>query len=358
MFAAIVWFLLWVSFSRTGQRYDLFIGVPLVCGTAWLLLEFLAPLGQKLVQKIPVAFVQARHRWITAGIVTLLLLPILFWTPLGGHANYAVAATKLRTVIPGEGPLKNAFQWLKENTQDAVVGIIWDYGIQLNVFSGAKNIIDTDHYLQHWVHLYCRHVFSAQSETEALSFLKTHHATHLLLMSWEVTNRSADLSFIGSDAENDRQFRFYDFEKTDSPTEGTERMTLPEPPLAFIDITAPTPQARKVTVQFRNNTTVDRELVLQDSEQPYPVDLENGGVLLFFDAENRLQNAQYLPLVGWNSLAIKLFFRRSHTKVFIPVFPTDNDDKADVKIWEIQYPDNIKKDNKYLATGLDGSDEK
>ena len=51
MFAALVWFLLWVSLSRTGHRYDFFIGVPLAYGTAWLLCEFFVPLLKNLFRR-------------------------------------------------------------------------------------------------------------------------------------------------------------------------------------------------------------------------------------------------------------------------------------------------------------------
>ncbi|RKU12979.1 hypothetical protein C6501_10060 [Candidatus Poribacteria bacterium] len=359
MLAVIVWFLLWVSLSRTGHRYDLFIGVPLAYGTAWLLWEFFVPLLKKLIQKIPVTLVQSSHQWISTGITTFLLLSILFWAPLGGHANYAIAATKLRSAVPGDGDLKQAFQWLKENTQNAVVGTTWEYGIQLNVFSGAKNIIDTDHYLQHWVHLYCRHVFSAQSEVEALSFLKTHNATHLFFANWEITSRASDLSFIGSNATDDRQFRFHEFEQSNNPTEETERLTLQEAPLAFIDISAPTSEKRKITAQFRDNTTVEREIDLQPEAagQMIPIDLENGGILLYFDAKKQIQGAQYLLPVGWNSLAVKLYFRQAHSTAFVPVYPVDAAVNADVKIWEIHYPPDIKTDEKYLATEPEDTDE-
>ncbi len=359
MFAVIVWFLLWVSLSRTGHRYDLFIGVPLAYGTAWLLWEFFVPLLKKLIQKVPVTSGQSWHQWIATSIATFLLLPILFWAPFGGHAKYAIAATQLRGAIPGDGDLKNAFQWLKENTHNAIVGTTWEYGIQLNVFSGAKNIIDTDHYLQHWIYLYCRHVFCAQSEAEALSFFKTHNATHLLFANWEVMHRAEALSFIGSDVENDRQFRFYNFVQSDAPTDDTLRLRLPETPLEFIDITTLTSEKRNITAKFRNNTTAQREIDLRPDvgEEMVPVDLENGGVLLYFDAKKQIQKAQYLPPIGWNSLAIKLYFRQTHSKAFVPVYPADAAVNADVKIWAIQYPPDIKTDEKYIATEPEKSDE-
>ncbi len=100
-------------------------------------------------------------------------------------------------------------------------------------------------------------------------------------------------------------------------------MILQETSLAFIDISAPTSEKRKITAQFRDNTTVEREIDLQPeaAQQMIPVDLQNGGVMLYFDAEKQLQNAQYLPPVGWNSLAVKLYFRQTHSTALSSFIP-------------------------------------
>ena len=60
---------------------------------------------------------------------------------------------------------------------NAVVAAHWRYGSQLNVIAGVNTIIDQDHYIQHWIHLYHTHIHKGTDETEALTFLKTHGAT-------------------------------------------------------------------------------------------------------------------------------------------------------------------------------------
>ena len=359
--AAIAWFLLWVSLARSGKRHDFFIGIPLAYGTAWLLWEFTAPLVQRLVQKIPSAFLRVWDQWIAASIVLTALIGILFWAPLGGHARFSVAAaSKLRGPIPGEGGLKDAYQWLKENTQDAVVSTIWDYGIQLNIFGGVKNVIDTDHYLPHWVHLYCRHVFCAQTEQEALSFLKTHGATHLFLTRWDTTSRAGTLSFIGSNEDDDRMFRFHQLsQEAENTTETSTPSISEENLLDYIDVAVQTPNKYTLTAQFKDGTNISRDFLLpENTSTQKAIDLDNGGILLSFNAARQIEKAEYISPIGWNSLAIKLYFRGAQSEAFISVYPEDADSSVPVKIWEIHYPSDIKTDEKYLATEPENSNEK
>ena len=88
------------------------------------------------------------------------------------------------------------------------------------------------------------------------------------------------------------------------------------------------------------------------------VDIENGGLVLFFDSQTRVRDAYYISPIGWNSLAIKLFLRGEHSTAFVPIYPTNGDTSATVKIWKIHYPPDIKKDDKSLATDPPGETEK
>jgi len=117
----------------------------------------------------------------------LILSIILFWIPAGGHATRLLFTTEhLHKAIPGNNKMANAFQWMKaELPRTAVVAANWSYVRQLNVLAGVKTVVDPDHYIQHWIHLYHRHVNFATSEREALDFLKTHTATHLMLAGEE-----------------------------------------------------------------------------------------------------------------------------------------------------------------------------
>jgi len=115
------------------------------------------------------------------GAAIALLAGILFFPPLGAHATRAIYTARLR--IPKPTPhVAKTFAWIKaELPQNSVVTAHWAYGSQLNVLAGVKTITDQDTYLQNWILLYYQHVHNATSESEALEYLKTHGATHLML---------------------------------------------------------------------------------------------------------------------------------------------------------------------------------
>ena len=203
-FAMLAWFLLWVALSRSGKRYDFFIGIPLAYGTAWFLWQLPTVVLQNLSPPV-------KHRWVAACFTIAILVPVLFWNPLGGHATRAIAAAaKWRKPVPGyQTPLAQTLQWIKTTLpQDAVVAANWSYGSRLNVIGGVKTITDQDTFIPHWIHLYYRHVYCGQSASEALAFLKTHGTTHLMLTERGLISKAWRYSYIGSDEDSDRRFRF------------------------------------------------------------------------------------------------------------------------------------------------------
>ena len=122
-------------------------------------------------------------RVIKVGIAVVIVASLMYWKPAGEHAERSVfAATEMRQAKPGDSPVAKAFAWMKtELPHTAVVAARWGFGSQLNVLGGVKTVIDQDHYIQHWIHLYNTHVRDATGAREALEFLKTHGATHLML---------------------------------------------------------------------------------------------------------------------------------------------------------------------------------
>ncbi|RKU12611.1 hypothetical protein C6503_16940 [Candidatus Poribacteria bacterium] len=372
MLTMLAWFLLWVGLARGGKRYDFFIGVPLAYGTPSLLCSLPTLLMQKLKDaKILYHHINAQR--ITACFAVVVLLLVGFWNPIGGHANRAVhAAANMQKPSPGKDEsLTQTLAWMKDTLpQNAVIAANWGYGTQLNVLAGVKTITDSDHFIPHWVHLYYRHVFCAQDEKEALEFLKTHGATHLMLTKHGVTSQSKNFSFIGSNEKNDRRFRFYELESTETPI-GAPYQIQPKwgrTPLAFIDMVSKTPvrspgthahvvagtqQKIVVAVHLKTHRNIFQEIsVNSDKPSLQTVDIENGGVVLDFDSKATLDKAYYIQSLGWNSLAVKLFLRGQHSEAFVRVYPTGNVTDAKVKVWEIRYPPDIKTDEKYLATEL------
>ena len=174
--AILTWFLLWVGLARGGKRYDFFIGVPVAYFTATFI-QFIADTLCDDVKQIG----QLNLR--KTGIACVMLAVFLFFPPFGGFVQRSLfAATQMRQAVPGTGSVREAFHWIKARLPNtAIVAANWGYGSQLNVLAGVKTITDQDQYIPHWIHLYNRHVCRTSTEREALEFLKTHGATHLML---------------------------------------------------------------------------------------------------------------------------------------------------------------------------------
>ena len=174
--AFTLWFLFWVALARDAKRYNFFVGISLAFFTADLLLFLATFYAKKVRHRVP-------QLLLRPAISILILTLILFYSPVGGHANRALpAAIKSRRAIPGRGSLAQAFGWMKGNLPaHAVVAAHWNHGSQLNVLAGVKTIVDQDHYIPHWIGLYRQHINFAKTEREALEFLRSHRATHLML---------------------------------------------------------------------------------------------------------------------------------------------------------------------------------
>ena len=178
--AFTAWLILWAALARDAKRYDFFIGCAFAFYAADLL-RFLADFySNQFKRRVPQVLLKT-------AICTILLIVIMFWAPIGGHINHITyAATKVHRAIPGRGSLAAAFRWMKDNISGtAVVASSWDYGSQLNVLAGVKTIVDQDHYVPYWIDLYHQHINFAKTEREALEFLKSHTATHLMLTGKE-----------------------------------------------------------------------------------------------------------------------------------------------------------------------------
>lgn len=372
--ATLAWFLLWVGLARGGKRHDFFIGLPLAYGTAWLLYFSPVHLIQRL-KDAEILYPSVREKLATAIFAVIVLVPVLFWTPIGGHATKSVyAAARMRPPVPGQNNRSEVFKWMHDTLpKESVIAANWDYGTQLNVLGGVRTVVDSDHFLPHWIHLYYRHVFSAQDTREALGFLKTHQATHLMLTERGVTSSSRRYSSMGSDENANRQFELYQLTRTETPIGKPYRMQPrgTSTPLDFIEITRTTPDTLSITAHFKDENegvdvgelekilpdiTVDRTVSTPISQ--ISVDIENGGLVLDFDSETHLNRAYYIPPLGWNSLAVKLFLRGEHTDIFVPVYPTDDSAAEDIKVWEIRYPPDIETDEKYLATEPETAEKK
>ena len=360
--AIAIWFLLWVGLARDARRYDFFVGVPFAFFTA-VLIDFVSIfISQKYEKR---AWLQSM---LKVGISAIILTILLFWQPFSNREADPLAKrgiftpTKMRGAIPGRNTpqgiaMENALNWMKTEYGEkgnVVVCTEWSYGSILNVLGRVKTVIDQDHFIQHWIHLYSRHVFCAQSDQEALAFLKTHEATHLMLTEAEV-HHPQKTSFVGSDENGDRQFRMVEMQRQTPKDNLSKYRMIPvreNTTIKSIDVDFSWP----ITVTAKSKTGEDILLPYiaifgkGEVERSLYTENRNGGILHYFDEDARKNTIYYIPSIGWNSLAVRLFFRGVESPHFVPVYPKKEFSTAKVKVWEIHYPPDIKAYPKYLST--------
>ena len=123
--AFTLWFLFGVALARDAKRYNFFVGISIAFFTADLLLFLATFYANKVKHRVP-------QFLLRTAIPVLMLTLILFYSPVGGHANRALpAAIKSRRAIPGRGSLAQAFDWMKGNLPaHAVVAAHWNRGFR------------------------------------------------------------------------------------------------------------------------------------------------------------------------------------------------------------------------------------
>jgi len=351
--AFAIWFLYWVALSRDAVRYEFFVGIPIAFFTAALLRFILESICVKLNIR------GVLQMFIKTGITATILAVLLFWTPAGAHAKQSIFAVKHGIqAIPGNTNIEKTFRWMKSNLRGtACVAADWSYGSQLNVLGGVKTIIDQDHYIQYWIHLFYQHVYTTQSNYEAVEFLKTHRATHLMLTKDLLFELSEIHSSISGNPRNDQMFEVTPLQ-VDTYENGRPLLfpVFQDTPFTHVDIDQKPGDNPPIitTAKVKDGSTLEiPNILFRDNiriKSQKQTGENSGGILIFFNSKKNTLESYYIPYMGWNSLVVRLFFRGESSETFVPVYPEDGDATAEVKVWEINYPPDIKSNPKYLKT--------
>lgn len=360
---AISWFLIWTSLTRDAERYSCFSSPVIAFFTAELIQFCSVKLcSVKRIKKLRLQIPQPVLKTSTA----IAILALLMWLPSPfGYAQNILHATHGRKSKPLHSTVAETFQWMKTQLPNtAVVACDWIHGGQLNVLGGVKTITGTDTFIQHWIHLYYRYLFCGHSEKEALSFLKTHEATHLMLTEVDVTSGSRTYSTIGSHSEHAPPFEIV--ELRDIIREKEQIFLFPEKERSFFNNI-------QINIHPENNTLISAIVIRQNgsfTNLPYVAfynkkrtasnnqeGSKTGGILLYFDEQQKFQKCYYVPPIAWDNFAIRLFLRGIPSDAFLPIYTKRKTGATDVKVWEIHYPPNIQTDVKYLKTGYPEIDD-
>ncbi|MFH1500713.1 MAG: STT3 domain-containing protein [archaeon] len=138
---------------------------------------------------------------LVVGAIIIAILSIYAF-----YFNYQVTVAQARGMVPSSytNQWQKAMEWVRTETpEEAVFSHWWDYGYWVQTIGERATVLDGGNSLPYWNHLIARHVLTGNDEKNALEFLYTHEATHLLIDSTDVGKYPA-YSTIGSDENYDR----------------------------------------------------------------------------------------------------------------------------------------------------------
>jgi asparagine N-glycosylation enzyme membrane subunit Stt3 len=140
-------------------------------------------------------------------ILKVLVIIIAVLTIFSGGAYYYILINLSAGYIPEdyEQQWQKAMSWVRDNTpENAVFGHWWDYGYWVQSIGERTTILDGGNAVSYWNHLMGRHVLTSPNDKTALEFLYAHNTTHYLIDSTDVW-KYISYSAIGSNIEYDRQ---------------------------------------------------------------------------------------------------------------------------------------------------------
>ncbi len=171
----------------------------------------------------------AKEKGETLKIVfSVLAIIIVLCSAYSFYYNYQVSKKSAESMIPSSytHQWQRAMAWVRENTErSAVFAHWWDYGYWVQSIGNRATVLDGGNSISYWNHLMGRHVLIGHSEEEALEFLYAHNSTHLLIDSTDIGKYSA-FSSIGGDVNYDRYSQMPTFYLDEQNIQETKNETV------------------------------------------------------------------------------------------------------------------------------------
>ena len=391
-FILLLAFSFWAIVSMRGAIRLFFIVSPMIILIASALPSKLYELRKK-----------SRDELLRLILVLLLILTIVIFAYV--LIIYTSSSTyQARVNAPGayEQQWQGAMSWTRENTPENSIFVHWwDYGYWVQTIGKRATVTDGGHFTTFWDHLIGRYVLTTPIPETALSFMKSHEVSHLLIDSTDLGKYSA-YSSIGSDSTGQDRYswmpvmtssssqiqetkngtiRTYNggfgidediiyekdgknilLSKSKTPLAGIiieyEGNSLKQPEVIFIQngnqISIPLRYVyyNKILYEFEgglNATAMIIPSLIVDSNGGANID--NNGALIYLSdkTRNSLFAKLYLmndPLIEYPTLSLAHVEQDSIIKYLNSQgtnleFLYYNGFRGPIKIWEVQYPENI-----------------
>lgn len=162
--------------------------------------------------------------------IALMLLAIIVISAavFSAYSIYRSASLTAQSYVPNvyTQQWQKSMSFVRENTpQDAVFGHWWDYGYWLQSIGERATVLDGGNAVSYWNHLIGRHALTGTSNVGALEFLYAHNTTHFLIDSTDVGKYSA-FSSIGSNVNYDRASFIPTLLKNNQPFQEKKNSTI------------------------------------------------------------------------------------------------------------------------------------
>lgn len=356
----------------------------------WIFLGMMIPLtliGILLLYKMARLKISYLQRFGCLGTVVIL---ILFTSSdvfsVGGffnpapyplHKGFVRASTEAvsKSAVPRSPKLQRRLADITEYTDEhAVIATWWDYGSKVHWFAKRATVVDEDHYIPYWIFLTARHVFSGTSATEALTFLKTHNVTHLLITTNDLLKLDA-VTYTGSDETFDRGAAVHFLMPVRSrevkpSVQQTGFIPHSSRTMDMLSLNGKNYRPgewllRGVSIKSDGDTwaamvhgnTKDGEFSLPPSELQVATSYIKhekkgvpGSVVVYRNEATGKFQAFYLSAGAARLLTVRLYLFLEEIPGFSLIHDTNSDVRCEhegYRLWEIDYPDTIQPDPKY-----------
>jgi asparagine N-glycosylation enzyme membrane subunit Stt3 len=172
----------------------------------FLITPFVCFMGGYSISKL-VEYSKRSRDDLTKMILGILLILAIIAASISLY-NFS-ASTKFQA--ENTGPSANihwqrAMSWVRENTAENSIFVHWwDYGYWVQYLGERPTVTDGGHAVTYWDHLIGRYLLTTPEPESALSFMKTHDVSYLLIDPTDLGKYSA-YSKIGSGPEGEDRF--------------------------------------------------------------------------------------------------------------------------------------------------------
>ena len=132
----------------------------------------------------------------------ILFLMSMFAVISTGISYFNQTSSETKASVPGayNQQWQQAMSWVRGNTpKGSIFTHWWDYGYWVQTLGERPTVSDGGHFIGYWDHLVGRYLLTTTRPETALSFMKTHNVSYLLIDSTDLGKYGA-YSSIGSDS--------------------------------------------------------------------------------------------------------------------------------------------------------------